>query len=1016
MPALASLSQADLDALAAEEAAAQAAAQGYVAEPVPAPQETLVPAGTAAPPTTTVAYPTAGPVGNTAVPYDYGQQIPSSTPVPAPAQTGSPPQPAYIPESSATRPTPSSDPYYVPSGTSAYYANVSSQPMAVAPPRGQATQSLPTVNTGTTTGGLPSGVGNIGLPGYSERYRVDQENARRQQSQPGALTPTRPSGDFLKGEFGRFLGLDPDRTDLDMYNQFVLNTRNKLGDVGEGLKRFPEGAAKLVTTPLNAFQTGWTNPPNPFGDPDAPLRENWGQIEDTFGPWGLYPRGAQEASQNYLTDPVSDAVTAVRDLAGRAKDTYMDEPTKAWQAGIGDYFDRSYQEQSDAIAAGKVAPGETNKLQATEDAAAGAVESINKVATGIPTQAELEAMSIDGLRAVMSNPRTPEAIKQRAAVLVGRYAARETGLYEGPLINTPDVRGAVGSAVGMLRGAVDASRGAPPQSAYNVLSSARNSRAPSSQAMPSPPPADLVLGPPAQPAYIPESSARLSEAPASLPIPPPPTSPQPERALPVFSLGAPQAVPTLELRTIAAPQTFEPAQPSLLDRARAWGGRQRDEFSANSQDNRIFGQDVTAVPTPDLPQWNLGLPQWNLAAPPLPTMNAPTNLDALPVFSLGEPQVVPTPELRTIAAPQTFAPAQPSWQDRARAGWGRAVDAVQGATAPTTTVPPPDASFDAAGNWLRSNVVEPFQRNNADEEVFGTDVGRMAQPDLSGVAQRLSDAGTVIGRAAENVRTSLTPTGRMDTSAGSVPYPDYADAGSLLRDAYAGRGQTTGTGGRTIYDSVNEVGTRQPIANGLPAGTQRAVHNASGVTLIADAKGNVYGLVDENGKDVIFPPDITQEEYEALRADVAAKIAAKGKTAEPVAAPAGGGVVSSGQSGTGQQSGDSTSERSSGGGRDPYRGGSYDTRGSGRSSGYGGDTGGGDGQGEGENDLDRDFTADDFLERAGGNRIKAQMMANMANSRKRRGRVRGAPRQQSSMRDDILRAITESLSKPPRTR
>jgi hypothetical protein len=56
-------------------------APGQYADPY---QQPLAPAGTPAPPTTTVDYPTAGPQGNVGQPYDYGQQIPSSTPVAQP--------------------------------------------------------------------------------------------------------------------------------------------------------------------------------------------------------------------------------------------------------------------------------------------------------------------------------------------------------------------------------------------------------------------------------------------------------------------------------------------------------------------------------------------------------------------------------------------------------------------------------------------------------------------------------------------------------------------------------------------------------------------------------------------------------------------------------------------------------------------------------------------------------------------------------------------------------------------
>jgi hypothetical protein len=96
--------------LTPEEEAALAASAAYGVPPPTA--EPLVPAGTAAPPTTTISYPTAtaGPPGSGSqygAPEQvvgYGTQVPSSTPAPAPYQAGPPPQPAYIPESSAYQP------------------------------------------------------------------------------------------------------------------------------------------------------------------------------------------------------------------------------------------------------------------------------------------------------------------------------------------------------------------------------------------------------------------------------------------------------------------------------------------------------------------------------------------------------------------------------------------------------------------------------------------------------------------------------------------------------------------------------------------------------------------------------------------------------------------------------------------------------------------------------------------------------------------------------------------------
>ncbi len=70
-------------------------------------------------------------------------------------------------------------------------------------------------------------------------------------------------------------------------------------------------------------------------------------------------------------------------------------------------------------------------------------------------------------------------------------------------------------------------------------------------------------------------------------------------------------------------------------------------------------------------------------------------------------------------------------------------------------------------------------------------------------------------------------------------------------------------------------------------------------------------------------------------------------------------------------------------------------------------------------DSDREFTADDFMEEAGGNRRKAEFMARVANKRRRRrggdqmetsGFWPGVPFQRppSPIREHVLAAIAES--------
>jgi uncharacterized membrane protein YgcG len=381
-----------------------------------------------------------------------------------------------------------------------------------------------------------------------------------------------------------------------------------------------------------------------------------------------------------------------------------------------------------------------------------------------------------------------------------------------------------------------------------------------------------------------------------------------------------------------------------------------------------------------------------------------------------EPPVELAPANRPIPEPP---PADVDWvaaQEANRRARGEAWANQSRPTTPAEPVPPPSGT---AAPVAQPAAVTPARAP--------TRTGRIKIPAKLGIGGLAAAAGalTLAGERGNYGNGDIRP-----ANAESVPYPvqpgDYSPSTNP---------QTPDEWNGATTRSLEEMRTYSPES--WATGTQRTPVEIGGVRqkLIEsrDVPGLYVGYIDTNGNIVPVGNDVPPEEFEAMVVANAAEAPPDwGDTAGATAVPeppaegkttgtSTSSTVSSGQTGTGGSGGSGSGRSSGGGGGYSGGGGSsgsgYRSGSGGYSADYSSGTVGNRGRGlEGQTEEDRDFTADDFLERAGGNRIKAQMMANMANARKRRGRVRGAPRQQSSMRDDILRAITESLAKPPRTR
>jgi hypothetical protein len=404
-------------AIAAEAAAAQG--QPTAAPPPPPEGQAVAPGATqtttaapppqeyvAPPPTQTYEYPNAGPQGN-ATPLPTPTEIPASAPPSALGATQTT-QPQY----QASPPAVSSD---------------SVEDGAV----GLARPGYPTVNTGTTTGDLPSGPGNIGLPGLSERYRVDQAQMDRgTQSNPGAFTPTIPSGDFLKNELGRFLGLNPERKDLDQANQFQLNVRQFAGDVGGG---FRDAAKNLATVGPGALLQAARSLPTAAIEPDPPDVDGspiWTGMEDAFGPLGVHTAGAFQHIANSL--PMADERTENKNAL-----TAEGGPVGAF----GDFMDRGHQlrvasEKNRAELAAAGTPAPVDKVQAGSNTAADLGELSSRwapiaggfVSGGVhPLQLTTPQQIADHPRAYYPDPAAPRiqpSVTEQVANVPSRYNAQ----------------------------------------------------------------------------------------------------------------------------------------------------------------------------------------------------------------------------------------------------------------------------------------------------------------------------------------------------------------------------------------------------------------------------------------------------------------------------------------------------------------------------------------------------------------------------------------------------------------
>jgi hypothetical protein len=504
-------------------------------------------------------------------------------------------------------------------------------------------------------GGINSGNNDYGTshePGYirkdvlhpNEAYQLKQQTQGDvagtqpgEQPSPYTLGPADTSGAaryyqsfdqtdpfYSKTDaLGRLLGLDPTNRSLDMANQIARNVSDWGGDQ-LGM------SAEEITHPAelgNFLTTEARGAGNILGDIPGRVADfagaegldpfNYGGLEDLVGPLGNTLRQAQSSF-----NPVGDAAGYLRDAAGAAKDEVFNPSVEAWQSGAGAYFDKSYQGQRAAIDAGLVPPGETSKTQVIEDSATAAIDDLNEVAFNIPSEEELNAMPMDALRVVMSDPRTPDMVKQKAAVIVGRRAAQEAGLINEPLIQPPDLGQMAGNALQSVRTAGEAALGPPPQSAYDPLSSATLTPAPSSRPIPAPPPLNpahrFQQGVTQQianaPSYYQSGPPRSQEMPASLPVNP-----------------AHRVQSGVEQQVSNAPSYYD-QRPSTQNVS--WTDRLRqtaDRIGQNSQDTSVFGQDtqpvidaVNAVRGGDIP--DVSLPNVSLPGVSLPSVENPPRL------------------------------------------------------------------------------------------------------------------------------------------------------------------------------------------------------------------------------------------------------------------------------------------------------------------------------------------------------------------------------------------------------
>ncbi len=225
-------------------------------------------------------------------------------------------------------------------------------------------------------------------------------------------------------------------------------------------------------------------------------------------------------------------------------------------------------------------------------------------------------------------------------------------------------------------------------------------------------------------------------------------------------------------------------------------------------------------------------------------------------------------------------------------------------------------------------------------------------------------------------------------------------------------------------DTFNPLVEKAPVedANGVVReGVRiRGRQNPDGTSIFV-------GYMDANGQYVPAGSDVTAEDYQAMLAENG-KDWAGAPLSETGATDTATGTGGTGGTATGATGGTTTgttlqdvsipAPSGTGGGSSRSSGGGGSTRSSGGGRSSGRDYGGGDSFSRG---YEREFTADDFMEQAGGNRRKAEFMAKAANRRRRRGKSGGFSggmggfwegfpfnRPPSDIRTLVLNAIAES--------
>ncbi len=359
------------------------------------------------------------------------------------------------------------------------------------------------------------------------------------------------------------------------------------------------------------------------------------------------------------------------------------------------------------------------------------------------------------------------------------------------------------------------------------------------------------------------------------------------------------------------------------------------------------------------------------------------------------PEGLPIPAPPPASRPAWQAPASPPTYEPGKG------DIRSQAAAQESSAPPEPSIGDRLGGWLSQNVVDPLVKNSADETVFGVDFSKAAgMPAPANASPGWKTVGPNWGRSADPA---------------AVPTPGQ------VAPAQAAPAQTA---------------PAKAPSSARPAGAANSKPDSKGVTYIINAKNpkEAYGVVNENGEDEIFPDDWTPEQIKSRISEVSAALAAKGVVAAPgtAADPATAAVTppATTDTGTGTNTTNTTNGSSGGSGSKgewtDWSNGNGSSGGSGSSkTSYGGTSRSGrtSSAGSGSSDAE-EYTADDFMKKAGGDRTKATAMAKAANAKRRRTKkTRGTTttgsgktgtfpsRAPTPLRTQILAALNESMNK-----